>query len=224
MSVANDETLTRQVNPTMDQSQLDRLNREFADKSPRDVITWALAQPQKTVVTTHFGPHEAVILHSINDVQSGVPVICVDHGYNTNQTYRQAQELTLRLGLQVHYYTPRVTRSRRNIVYGGIPALEDETAHRVFTEEVKLEPFARAMTEQQPGIWITGLRKEQTDHRASLEIFSWDKKFNCLKLSPWFFWTESQMTEYANKHQLPFNDDYFDPTKVLANRECGLHV
>ena len=32
------------------------------------------------------------------------------------------------------------------------------------------------------------------------------------------------MEEYLYEHGLPAGEDYFDPTKVLKDRECGLHL
>jgi phosphoadenosine phosphosulfate reductase len=32
------------------------------------------------------------------------------------------------------------------------------------------------------------------------------------------------MARYLAEHNLPDEKDYFDPTKVLENRECGLHL
>ena len=203
---------------------LNRLNQELRDSSPADIINWAVGLERKVVATTNFGPHEAVILHHVHKQAPTLPVICVDHGYNTKNTYRLAHKLTQQLELDMRYYTPRVTQARREAALGGVPSIYDEEAHAAFTEEVKLEPFARAFAEHQPEVWLTAIRQDQTEHRSGLDILTLDTNFDCLKVAPFFYWTERDMEDYLAKNNLPLNEDYYDPTKVESGRECGLHL
>ncbi len=200
------------------------INQQLREENPINIIKWALALNKKTIVTTNFGPHEAAILHMTSQVDAEMPVICVDHGYNTPATYRFAESVIDRLGLNMHYYTPKVTAKRREVVYGGIPSIDDEAAHDEFTREVKLEPFGRAMAEFQPEVWLTAIRKEQTPFRDSLDIITQDITTGVIKVAPLFYWTELDLEEYLVENDLPIEEDYHDPTKVLKDRECGLHV
>ncbi|MFN3164388.1 MAG: phosphoadenosine phosphosulfate reductase family protein [Pseudohongiellaceae bacterium] len=38
------------------------------------------------------------------------------------------------------------------------------------------EPFARALDEFQPEVWLTGIRREETEHRKTLDIVSLDNR------------------------------------------------
>ena len=200
------------------------INQELREKHPVEIIRWALSLEKKTIVTTNFGPHEAAILHMTAEQDGKMPVVCVDHGYNTEATYRFAEDLIQRLSLDMHYFTPKVTAKRRAAVYGGIPSIDDEAAHDEFTREVKLEPFGRAMSEFAPEVWLTAIRKEQTPFRDSLDIVTQDITTGLIKVAPLFYWTELDLEEYLVEHDLPIEEDYNDPTKVLKDRECGLHV
>ncbi|UTF60608.1 phosphoadenosine phosphosulfate reductase family protein [Gilvimarinus sp. DA14] len=200
------------------------LNTQLRDSSPGDIIAWACEQKLKTVCTTNFGPHEAAVLQLVSQHGKNTPIICVDHGYNTKTTYQIAEELTQRFQLNVDYFTPKITSARRQAVLGGFPDLDDEVAHKQFTQEVKLEPFARAFAQYKPDIWITGIRKDQTEHRANLDILSLDNQHQCLKVAPFFHWGKEKVENYMREHDLPIVVDYFDPTKVLDNRECGLQL
>jgi phosphoadenosine phosphosulfate reductase len=202
--------------------QLDALNQEFAGKHPLDIIRHALTLPGKTVVTTHFGPLEAVILHMTVQVKPDIQVVWVDHGYNTKATYRCAEQIIQRLALNVDVFTPKVTAARQEAVLGGIPDYTEDS-HARFTENFKLEPFRRAMAAHTPKVWLTALRKEQTEFRQSLNIFTRDDK-GTIKVAPFFHWTEAQMRAWLAEHGLPNEDSYYDPTKALENRECGLHT
>ena len=208
----------------MNHTDITAANAKLRDASPQTIIEWAIGLGKKTIVTTNFGPYEAAILHMVANLAPDMPVICVDTGYNTDATYRFAEKLIEDLKLHMHYYTPRVTAKRREAVYGGIPSIDDADAHSVFTREVKLEPFSRAMADFSPEVWLTAIRKEQTAFRDSLDIVTIDKADNILKVAPLFYWKELDLEEYLVEHDLPIEEDYFDPTKVLGNRECGLHV
>ena len=201
-----------------------QVNQDLSGKPPADIIRWALALPHaKPLLTTHFGPYEAAILHAAAQVKQDIEVLWVDSGYNTEETYRFVHRMIRDFKLNLHVYTPRVTAAYRNVNLGGIPLLEDELEHHAFTEEVKLEPFARGLTDLKPNIWLTALRKEQTEHRATLDIVV-AERVGIIKVSPFFSFTESQMNDYIAQYDLPNEKNYFDPTKVLDKRECGLHI
>jgi len=205
----------------MFKNQLSKSNDELKSLSPKKIVAWAIQQGQRPVVTTNFRPYEVAILHAVSEVVPNIPVIWCDTGYNTPDTYKHAEELIHRLQLNIQLYVPKQTTAHRDVVL-GIPNIEDPL-HTEFTEQVKLEPFRRAMAVHQPDIWFTNLRKGQTAHRDSLDILSMGKD-DVLKVSPFYHWTDEELDDYLNEHHLPNEHHYFDPTKVLANRECGLHI
>lgn len=198
------------------------LNQQYATQNPQAIIAHALSLPGKAVVTTHFGPLEAVILHMASKVKPDIQVLWVDHGYNTKATYRTSEKIIQMLKLNLDVFTPKVSAARQEAALGGIPNYTED-AHKTFTENFKLEPFRRAMKQHKPDVWLTALRREQTEFRQSLNIFTQDEK-GVLKVAPFFYWTEAQMREYLAAHNLPNEDSYYDPTKALENRECGLHT
>lgn len=185
-----------------------------------EIISWAVEQAGHAIVTTNFRPYEVAILHAVSQVKGNIPVVWCDTGYNTPNTYKHAQEVMSLLDLNVDLYVPRQTAAHRDAVM-GIPQIDDDR-HSVFTEQVKLEPFRRAMTAHKPDVWFTNLRKGQTAHRDSLNILSLSND-GVLKVSPFYHWNDTHLDAYLNQHNLPNEHTYYDPTKVLENRECGLH-
>lgn len=203
------------------QNEIKKLNIQFKGIPPEEIISWAIKNAQKPVVTTNFRPYEVAILHAVAQVKNDITVVWCDTGYNTPNTYKHAEDLIERLSLQIDLYVPKQTTAHRDTVM-GIPQIDDPR-HSVFTEQVKLEPFKRAMTEHQPDVWFTNLRKGQTALRDSLDILSLSKD-GVLKVSPFYHWNDVQLDGYLGEHNLPNEHNYFDPTKVLENRECGLHT
>ncbi|WP_245949280.1 phosphoadenosine phosphosulfate reductase domain-containing protein [Lutibacter citreus] len=199
---------------------IEQINKDLQDKSPQEIIAWAISIAKAPVVTTNFRPYEVAILHACTQVDGNLKVIWCDTGYNTPQTYKHANELIHSLSLNVHLYVPQQTSSHRDATI-GIPQIED-SLHKIFTEQVKLEPFNRAMQEHKPDVWFTNLRKGQTAFRDSISVVSLSKD-GVLKVSPFYNWTDEQLDAYLEENNLPNEFKYFDPTKVLSNRECGLH-
>jgi phosphoadenosine phosphosulfate reductase len=209
----------------MTSSELTRWNTELRQKSPLEIVRWAIGQAGGcAIVSTNFRPYEAVILHLTTQVQPDIPVLWVDHGYNRSATYKHAEELRARLTLNLKPYLPRLTAAHRDAIYGPIPTTEDEEGLKKFSAQMKLEPFQRGMKELAPTVWITALRKVQNPNRAGLDIVSQDENFGALKVSPLFYWSDEELESYLQQHNLPNEWDYFDPAKADEKRECGLHA
>jgi phosphoadenosine phosphosulfate reductase len=202
---------------------LDKVNAELRDASPAAIVRWALAQGKRTIATTSMGRNAALMLHLVASEDKSVPTIWVDTGYNLRDTYVVAERLIRDLELDMHVYSPQMTSERRNALMGGIPTVDEEERHQEFTRQVKLEPFARALGEFQPEIWLTGIRRDETEHRKSLDIVSLDNR-GILKVAPVFYWSEDDVDDYMEQHELLTCRHYFDPTKVHDGRECGLHT
>ena len=209
----------------MSPEEIARLNAGFASASALDVVRWAVEHGQGSVlVSTNFRPYEAVVLHLCTTVRPDIPVLWVDHGYNRPATYRHAEALRHRLGLNLKPYLPRMTAAHRDAIHGPIPDTSDEAGLKKFSAVMKLEPFQRGMRELAPAVWITALRKVQNPNRAGLDVVSPDTNFDTLKVSPVFHWSDEQLEAYLKEHDLPNEWDYFDPAKADEKRECGLHA
>jgi len=198
-----------------------KINKELSAKTPIEIVVWAISISKTPVVTTNFRPYEAAILKITSAVKKDIKVVWCDTGYNTPNTYKHAEEIIEKLNLNVKLYVPKQTTAHREVVL-GIPDIDDPK-HKTFTEQVKLEPFKRAMTELKPDVWFTNLRKGQTVFRDSIDIVSQDKN-GVIKVSPFYNWTDKELDVFLAENNLPNEFKYFDPTKQLANRECGLHA
>ena len=200
---------------------LAHINAELGRNAPA-LVAWALGLGQRSIVTTNFRPFEAVILHLVTRVQPGVPVVWMDNGYNTAATYRYADEVAKLLKLNLKTYLPLRSRAHREAIDGPTPAI-GAPGHDAFTQEVKLEPFVRALRETAPQVWFTALRASDSAVRAQMEPVSINPD-GLIKVAPLLHWSSKELHEYCTQHGLPNNFDYVDPTKGEEQRECGLHL
>ena len=219
---------------------LPQANRKLRHADPAAIIDWsietsrALAEESRQtagrlghlppiMMTTSMGVNAAVMLHAVTSRLPNIPVVWVDTGFNLADTYRVAHQLEHDLNLNLRVYSPRMTPERIRTLMGGVPLTTDEEQHRRFTELVKLEPFDRAIQELQPRVWLTGIRREETAYRRGLECVTYDSR-GLIKVAPFFHATEADLEAYRRRYSLPTTKHYFDPTKVDASRECGLHT
>ena len=200
---------------------LEQSNRELKHKTPQEIIDWALLLSNKRIVTTSFGSYSAVLLNTFFEKDKTIKVIWCDTGFNLPATYIHAHYLIKKFKLNISVYSPLISTAYiRSLI--GMPSIDDPK-HQEFSEIVKLEPFRRALNEHQPEIWFTNIRVRQTKYRNSQDILSYSKE-GIIKVSPFYYWTDDDLEKYLRDNNLPKNGTYFDPTKVLNNRECGLQL
>lgn len=199
---------------------IEALNKELRYKTPGEIIDWALTLTDERIVTTSFGVYSEVLLSTFFRKDKDIDVIWCDTLYNTPETYEHAINVINKYKLNVHTYVPLKSKEFIDSTI-GLPEVTDPK-HKEFTEIVKLEPFRRALKEHQPKVWFTNIRVRQTELRSKKDILSFSKD-GILKISPFYYWTDTDLDRYVEENNLTKNDSYFDVTKVLASRECGIH-
>ena len=185
-----------------------------------EIIASVNAVSNNLFLSTSFGHYSAVLLKLVTDVAPNTPVIWVDTGYNTEQTYRYCELLKDRLNLNLHIYHPQRSVTHRSALGGQLTPSDD--GFKEFVDEIKLEPFRRALSHFEPEYWLSGIRAEETEHRSSLGILS-DGPNGIQKVAPLYYWAEADLINYMIDNDLPFEENYVDLTKLGAKQECGLH-
>ena len=199
---------------------IDKWNKELRNKTPIEIAEWALKLSDNRIVTTSFGIYSSVLLSTMSKLDPEIRVVWCDTLYNLPSTYEHAANLIDKYNLNIKKYQSILSKEEVDATI-GLPSLEDE-GHDQFSEVVKLEPFRRALQEQNPDIWFTNIRVRQTEYRKKKDILSYSKD-GILKVSPFYYWTDEDLDTYIATNNLAKNEDYFDPIKALQNRECGIH-
>jgi phosphoadenosine phosphosulfate reductase len=222
--------------------------RPSVDDSPgasaEELVAWAAERYAGSLVaSTSFGAHSAVMLDLVARVAPETPIVFVDTGYLFPETYRFAEELATRLGLDVRVYAPLTTAARQEALHGQ-RWQQGEPGVAAYLAENKLEPMQRALRELGAGAWMAGLRADQTQHRAELErVGTQDGR---VKIHPILHWTLDEVHAYLEARDLPHHPLYaegyrsigdihstlpttedMDPRdgRILGkSRECGLHL
>lgn len=192
------------------------LNILSRTNSALEAISLASEQTERPILTTKFGVHSAVLVDLVTQVIPDIPVIWVDSGYNTNGTLAFVEELTEHFDLNLKAYKPETAWQN------PIPE-SDAPEFSAFVDRVKLDPFKRAIADNQPDYWFTALRREQTETRASMNMFQ-ESSHDLVKVCPLIDWRDEDMEAYIQFRGLPVGKESVDPTKVQPHLECGLHT
>lgn len=204
----------------MSDINIDELNIYLRNKTPQEIINWGINLANKPMVSTSFGKYSAILLHALKSSAANIDIVWCDTLFNSDETYSHANYLIDRLKLNIYVYKPVLSKFEIKQSM-GLPDVVDPE-HQEFSEIVKLEPFRRALQEHHPDVWFTNIRVRQTAFRDEKDILSYSKE-GILKISPFYYWSDSDLEAYLKSHQLPKNENYFDPIKVLEHRECGVH-
>jgi phosphoadenosine phosphosulfate reductase len=223
---------------------LEAANRELDGAGPEVVVAWAAARfGGRLALSTSFGATSAVMLHLVARFAPATKIICIDTGYLFPETYRFADELTRSLGLEVRWYSAKISGPRQEALYGKLWEQGPEGVDR-YLELNKVEPMERALKELGITAWMAGLRREQTEHRRALRSVVLQN--GRIKIHPILSLTEAEIEAYMAEHDLPLHplvaEGYrsigdhhstlpttpdMDPRdgRVLGKaRECGLHL
>lgn len=236
------------VNPTpTPQVDLEAANRELDQASAPQVVRWAAERfKADLILSSSFGVQAAVMLHLVTRAIPDIPVIFIDTGFHFPETYRFADALTERLGLNLKVYQSPISPARMVAIKGplweqGVDGLNEYDRIR------KGEPMARALRELSPAAWFAGLRKQQTEFRKSLRKIELDPSRGIYKIHPILDWSTRDVHEYLKQHDLPYHPLHekgyvsigdWHSTRALTGedsderatrfrglkQECGLHL
>ncbi len=186
-----------------DPVQLAERNRELEGLSAERRVEWALrCLPGNHVLTSSFGIQAALMLHLVTRISPNIPVILVDTGHLFPETYRFVDELNDRLKLNLHVYQSERSPAWQESRYGrlweqGLEGIEH------YNRINKVEPLCRAMHELDVGSWLAGLRRQQSDGRADLQVVR--IKDGRFKIHPVIDWSSHDVYRYLQRHQLPYH-------------------
>lgn len=223
--------------------RLGEINAELEKLTAQQRVAWALENLEgQFAVSSSFGIQAAVMLHLVTQQQPDIPIILTDTGYLFPETYRFIDQLSEQLTLNLKVYRANESARWQEARYGklweqGIEGIEK------YNKINKVEPMRRALDELGVGTWFSGLRREQSQSRASLPILSIQN--GVFKFLPVIDWTNKDVHYYLEQNGLayhPLRDEGYlsvgdthtskkwqpgmseEETRFFGlKRECGLH-
>ncbi|MGQ9771670.1 MAG: phosphoadenylyl-sulfate reductase [Thermogutta sp.] len=188
--------------PTADQlERLRRVSEILEDAPAEDILRWAVETfyPSLTMATT-FGPEGYVLLSMLARLQPKVRVFNLDTGYQFAETLELRDCIAQKYGIEVVLARPELSAEEYEKRNGG-PLYKSNPDRCCF--ERKVQVLKREVVGYRA--WISGIRRDQSPHRANAPIVGWDKKFGLVKINPLARWTKNQVWQKIMDEGIRYN-------------------
>jgi phosphoadenosine phosphosulfate reductase len=158
----------------------------------------------KLVFTTSFGVEDQAIGHAILSQGLNIELVTLDTGRLFPETHDVWAETERCYGRRIRAIVPDHTGLEALIGEQGSDGFKASVAARRACCHVrKVEPLNRALAGAAG--WITGLRADQSEHRADIAFASVDAARGLIKISPLYDWTRSRTKDFAREFGVPVN-------------------
>ncbi len=183
--------------------ELTALNDRFESAEPGEIVRWAVETfgDGLSVGASFGGASGAAILHMTAMLKPDVHVFALDTDYLFEETHANMRESVEKLGLRnLRVYKSKLTHEEQARQYGAALWMRDPD---LCCELRKVEPNARALDGKMA--WIAGLRRDQSEARASVPIVAWNERFGLIKINPLANWDEARTWKYVLDNGAPYN-------------------
>ena len=159
----------------------------------------------RIVFTTSFGIEDQLIAHHIFSERLPIDVVTLDTGRLFPSTYKLWQETEERYGVRIRAFYPDAQAVAAMVADAGINGFYYSKDARLSCCEVrKVEPLRRALAGASG--WITGLRADQSQHRADTPFASWDAERALVKIAPLFDQSRDEVVAACAELNVPINE------------------
>jgi len=212
------------------------MTQVLSESSALELVAAEVESAAAPCVTSSFQAECVVLVHMLQQVRPRIPVLFLDTVHHFPQTLRYRDEIASKWGLNL--ITLRAAEPAPGLWQKDLKAC---------CGKHKVEPLFGAL--EQHDTWFTGLRRDQSPTRATLEpieSFTLPTGKALRKISPLAHWSTKDVWTYAKAHQIPLLPLYelgytsigcepctslpLDPSNDRSGRwggqklECGIHL
>ncbi len=165
-----------------------------------DILRWASEQYPRLTFATGFGAEGCVIVDLIGRHSLPIDIFTLDTGLLFPETYGLWRQLEARYGITIRGVRPDQTLDEQAAAHGD--KLWQREPDRC-CEQRKVIPLARTLAGFDA--WITAIRRDQTEARATAQVVEIDRKFGLVKINPLVRWTHDDVWGHLYAHDVPYN-------------------
>jgi phosphoadenosine phosphosulfate reductase len=177
-------------------------NAALAEKSPQEILEWAVEQfaPKLVHACSFGGASGMAILDMLVKIAPETPIFYLDTGFLFPETLTTRDAAMRAYGITPLAFRPKQTPEEQAIEHGEALWKRDKDLCCALR---KIEPSQRALKNQDA--WLVGLRRDQAKTREAIRPVQWDAQFNLYKIAPLANWTERDVWDYLVKNNVPYN-------------------
>lgn len=170
----------------------------------------------EVVLTTAFGMEGCALIDMYSRFASSLTVAWIDTGFFFDETKQLIDQISLRypdINL-VKWESPISVRQQK-----------EEHGDRLWESNPtmcckirKVAPMVQNMMNYQ--VWITGIRKSQTQQRMKTKVLSWNSQYQVAKFCPLANWTRRDVWNYIQENDVPFNQLHLQGFPSISCSHC----
>ncbi|MGQ9468918.1 MAG: phosphoadenylyl-sulfate reductase [Nitrososphaerales archaeon] len=205
----------------LDDYQAGELAAEFEEKTPQEVLKWALSTFHPRIsIACSLQLEDVVIVDMAWRINPEVRVFVIDTGRFPYENYMLMAEIEKKYNKKLEVFSPDAQNLYDMIKKYGINLFYDSVPLRLLCCQIrKVIPLVRALNDLDA--WITGLRREQWASRYNLKKVEIDHEHDgIVKVNPLADWTYEQMMEYIRENRVPVNKLYEKGYKSIGCAPC----
>ena len=191
--------------------------------SPQELVGWGLQRftEMPIVLTTSFGMEGCALMDLCSKAieQNKLPkltVACIDTGFFFPETHQLREKLIERYpNLDFVTWETPVTVEQQSETYGNQLWKNNPN---LCCNIRKVQPMKENI--QHYRIWITALRRSQTEQRADISVLGWDWRYQLLKFCPLATWTRPDVWNYVQENEVPFNQLHLQNYPSISCYHC----
>jgi phosphoadenosine phosphosulfate reductase len=178
----------------------------FEMASLEEILTWTWKKfGRQAAIGTSYQGSGLVIIHHARKLGLEFPIFTLDTGLLFKETEELKGRLEKFFGITIETLRPAQTVEEQRADYGG--NLWETNPDTCCTLR-KVLPLQQKLAHLD--VWITGLRRNQSDTRAKtgiLELYEFDKlrEKHLLKLNPMANWSREAVWDYIRANGIPYN-------------------
>lgn len=212
----------RVTNMQIDETNLDALVDQYAEKHPRDVLQLAFESFDRVAIG-FSGAEDVVLIDMAVRLGKAPSVFCLDTGRLHPETYQFIEKVRAHYDLDLELLFPDAQRVESLVQLKGLYSFRVD-GHQECCRIRKVGPLGRKL--RTLNAWITGQRRDQSpDTRSSIGTIEFDHGTSTpdgslFKFNPLANWTSSQVWDYIRGYDVPYNPLHDRGFKSVGCEPC----
>lgn len=181
------------------------LSDQIKGLSPSKMISVLCEQfPGQVIFTTSFGIEDQVITDIIARNNLPVRMVTLDTGRLFEESYKVFSNTLKRYNKPVETFFPDPADVEKLLAEKGPFSFYKSIENRKECCYIrKVKPLNRSLEGMK--IWITGIRRDQSQGRSDMSFTENDNVREILKVHPLFEWTMKEVEDYIRDNNVPYN-------------------
>lgn len=170
--------------------------------SATERVAWGVQHfGNSAVLLSSMQQTSSVLMHLFHTLGLDNEILFVDTGYHFHETLAVRDAFVARYKLNIVTLYPKNTPERQEQLY-GVKLYQFSDGQKQCCDMRKEQPFIDAMQRSKHRLVMNGLRRSEGGKRGSIDFLGTDPRFGGYKLNPILDWTDEQLADYLQTHQV----------------------